>query len=95
MMVQIHNFLNERAWQEVLRWEKRQNLCVSLLLLFIGTADVAETWLLREAMKSPSWRGFREGQANSLPKHGSGYLPVGSFLTGSSCVPTSVSTAYD
>lgn len=23
MMVQIHNFLNERAWDEVLRWEKR------------------------------------------------------------------------
>jgi Cytochrome c/c1 heme lyase len=23
-MVDIHNFLNERAWQEVLKWEKRQ-----------------------------------------------------------------------
>lgn len=22
-MVDIHNFLNEQAWQEVLRWEKR------------------------------------------------------------------------
>jgi cytochrome c heme-lyase len=25
MMVQIHNFLNERAWDEVLRWEKRRD----------------------------------------------------------------------
>ncbi|EJD07333.1 cytochrome c and c1 heme-lyase [Fomitiporia mediterranea MF3/22] len=25
MMVQIHNFLNERAWDEVLRWERRQD----------------------------------------------------------------------
>ncbi|KII85852.1 hypothetical protein PLICRDRAFT_56330 [Plicaturopsis crispa FD-325 SS-3] len=24
-MVEIHNFLNEQAWQEVLKWEKRQN----------------------------------------------------------------------
>jgi hypothetical protein len=24
-MVQIHNFLNEEAWLEVLKWEKRQN----------------------------------------------------------------------
>lgn len=23
-MVDIHNFLNERAWDEVLRWERRQ-----------------------------------------------------------------------
>jgi hypothetical protein len=23
-MVDIHNFLNERAWMEVLKWEKRQ-----------------------------------------------------------------------
>lgn len=23
-MVHIHNFLNEEAWQEVLKWEKRQ-----------------------------------------------------------------------
>jgi cytochrome c heme-lyase len=24
-MVDIHNFLNEQAWQEVLKWEKRQH----------------------------------------------------------------------
>ncbi|OSD03052.1 cytochrome c and c1 heme-lyase [Trametes coccinea BRFM310] len=24
-MVQIHNFLNEEAWQEILKWEKREN----------------------------------------------------------------------
>ncbi|KAJ3548521.1 hypothetical protein NM688_g5291 [Phlebia brevispora] len=24
-MVQIHNFLNEAAWQEILRWEKKEN----------------------------------------------------------------------
>ena len=25
IMVEIHNFLNEEAWQEVLKWEKRSN----------------------------------------------------------------------
>ncbi|KAJ7210539.1 cytochrome c/c1 heme-lyase, partial [Mycena pura] len=25
LMVEIHNFLNEQAWQEVLKWEKRAN----------------------------------------------------------------------
>ncbi|KAI0819670.1 cytochrome c and c1 heme-lyase [Trametes gibbosa] len=24
-MVQIHNFLNEQAWQEILKWEKKEN----------------------------------------------------------------------
>jgi hypothetical protein len=28
VMVDIHNFLNEQAWQEVLKWEKRQYKCV-------------------------------------------------------------------
>jgi hypothetical protein len=28
VMVDIHNFLNEQAWQEVLKWEKRQYECV-------------------------------------------------------------------
>lgn len=27
-MVQIHNFLNERAWDEVVKWEKRVDSCV-------------------------------------------------------------------
>lgn len=27
-MVQIHNFLNEQAWQEILKWEKKENPCV-------------------------------------------------------------------
>lgn len=24
-MVQIHNFLNEQAWQEILKWERKEN----------------------------------------------------------------------
>lgn len=24
-MVQIHNFLNEQAWQEILKWEKKED----------------------------------------------------------------------
>lgn len=28
-MVQIHNFLNEQAWQEILKWEQKENPCVS------------------------------------------------------------------
>lgn len=33
MMVQIHNFLNERAWDEVLRWEKKRDECVDCFFL--------------------------------------------------------------
>src|SRR6266404_6654994 len=28
-MVQIHNFLNEKAWEEVQKWEAQANQCVS------------------------------------------------------------------
>jgi cytochrome c heme-lyase len=35
VMVEIHNFLNEQAWQEVLKWEKRQHRQVICLKLFI------------------------------------------------------------
>ena len=27
-MVNIHNFLNEQAWLEILKWEKKENPCV-------------------------------------------------------------------
>jgi cytochrome c heme-lyase len=30
-MVQIHNFLNEKAWEEVQKWEAQVNKCVSSL----------------------------------------------------------------
>lgn len=29
-MVEIHNFLNEEAWGEVLKWERRHNRCVPI-----------------------------------------------------------------
>lgn len=32
-MVQIHNFLNDQAWLEVLKWEKRQNVDIRNLQL--------------------------------------------------------------
>ena len=31
-MVQIHNFLNEAAWQEIIKWEKKENPYVHLRL---------------------------------------------------------------
>lgn len=34
VMVEIHNFLNEQAWQEVLKWEKRQYRRVVFLSSF-------------------------------------------------------------
>lgn len=34
VMVEIHNFLNEEAWQEVLKWEKRQYEYVILRIFF-------------------------------------------------------------
>ena len=33
-MVQIHNWLNEAAWEEVVKWEKREDRCVVLLSPF-------------------------------------------------------------
>lgn len=27
-MVQIHNFLNEQAWEEIRKWENKENSCV-------------------------------------------------------------------
>jgi hypothetical protein len=33
-MVEIHNFLNEEAWGEVLKWEKRHNRYVPYSLKF-------------------------------------------------------------
>ena len=30
MMVQIHNFLNEQAWLEILKWERKENPYVTL-----------------------------------------------------------------
>jgi cytochrome c heme-lyase len=32
-MVHIHNFLNEKAWEEVQKWEAQVNKCVDLLYL--------------------------------------------------------------
>jgi cytochrome c heme-lyase len=32
-MVEIHNFLNEMAWKEVLRWESQNNLYVNFAIL--------------------------------------------------------------
>ena len=32
-MVQIHNFLNEKAWEEVQKWESQVNKCASLAQL--------------------------------------------------------------
>lgn len=35
-MVEIHNFLNEQAWGEVMRWEKGQRGLVIFCLSRIG-----------------------------------------------------------
>lgn len=35
-MVQIHNFLNEQAWQEILKWERKENPCVPCLSKSMG-----------------------------------------------------------
>lgn len=32
-MVEIHNFLNEEAWEEVKKWEKRRTKCDNLLFI--------------------------------------------------------------
>jgi cytochrome c heme-lyase len=41
-MVQIHNFLNEKAWEEVQKWEAQVNKCVFLTQLD-GWMDVFNT----------------------------------------------------
>lgn len=34
-MVQIHNFLNEQAWLEILKWEKKENPYVLFVLYLL------------------------------------------------------------
>jgi hypothetical protein len=34
-MVEIHNFLNERAWLEVLKWERRRDAYVAIGFLWV------------------------------------------------------------
>ena len=44
-MVQIHNFLNEQAWQEIVKWEKKENpsvLCTATCV-FCPFADFGMT----------------------------------------------------
>lgn len=77
-MVQIHNFLNEKAWEEVQKWEAQVNRCVSsfaqmhvLTRLVIGT-------------KNCNWCASKGDQENSRRRQGYGYWPAGSYQTASS-----------
>lgn len=40
VMVEIHNFLNEQAWLEVMKWEKRQYKCdaIQICLFSLGSS---------------------------------------------------------
>jgi cytochrome c heme-lyase len=38
-MVQIHNFLNEAAWDEVQKWEAQENKCVFVFSLQVDHAS--------------------------------------------------------
>lgn len=68
-MVEIHNFLNEEAWNEVLKWEKRVQGYVHstrrnipcLYSFCVGLLDC-------------SWRVSRDGQGNIHQKHASSCL---------------------
>lgn len=78
-MVEIHNFLNEEAWQEVLKWEKRSNRYVLNLHM------LSQTYILCLAMMririSPD---SRDDQARCRLKRASGCLPAGYCPPGSS-----------
>jgi hypothetical protein len=73
-MVEIHNFLNEEAWGEVLKWEKRHNrsvsypwrFCMSLTRGFPATMiyNSPALWVV---------------QVSCHQKHGFGCLQVGCF----------------
>ena len=42
-MVDIHNFLNEKAWEEVHKWETQVNMCVCLFH-HRPVCDVSDIW---------------------------------------------------
>jgi hypothetical protein len=61
-MVEIHNFLNEEAWEEVKKWEKRRTKCDQSPLRFIFISDV---FLATVTFNSPA---LKVGQERCPPK---------------------------
>jgi len=74
-MVEIHNFLNEEAWGEVLRWEKRHNRSVpQSLRRFLCLTDGFPAMMICNL--PASW----VVQVSCHQRHDSGCLQVGYFL---------------
>lgn len=64
-MVEIHNFLNERAWGEVLRWEKRVARCGSEL---VGRCGVCLTDVDSDGDEEPHLARFKGRPGEMSPK---------------------------
>ena len=60
-MVDIHNFLNEEAWQEILKWEPP---CVTLLVSF----DLADLMFVVDRNSDPYLAKFRGKPGQLSPK---------------------------
>ena len=79
-MVDIHNFLNEQAWQEVLKWEKRQHECAFFLFVFpFGRFIPCYTVQVMSSLHD-----FEGGRVKCRPKRGFGCLRGGSCRRDSS-----------
>jgi hypothetical protein len=76
-MVEIHNFLNEETWQEVLKLEKRSNryIFISLSGAYIGHLAV---------MRNLTLPNLKDGLVRCHQRRVSGYLRDGCYHSGSS-----------
>lgn len=85
-MVEIHNFLNEEAWHEVLKWEKRCNGCVSFFVVSQFTRDrtVLIICLPIVGMRTLTWQGLKVDREKYLQRPVSGYSLAGYYPLGSS-----------
>jgi hypothetical protein len=81
-IVQIHNFLNEKAWEEVQKWEAEVNRYVSVTQLRWVTSYSHARGLT--GRRNCNWCALKDDQVNSHPRRGSGYLPDGSYQNVSS-----------
>lgn len=78
-MVEIHNFLNEEAWEEVRKWERRHNWYESRTSS--QSVAVLTSLLVMKASDSPV---LKAAQESSRQRHGSGCLLDGFYHLDSS-----------
>jgi hypothetical protein len=85
-MVQIHNFLNEKAWEEVHKWEAQVNKCVCPCSASDGLPSLTFFFLVscRKGTRVCNSCASRGVRASYLRRRDSGYFSAGSYQSVSS-----------